>query len=306
MSAKLQVRVISPWFDELETEEAFFSVQLPAEKADALLCDWAPSDELLTFPRRKAWYCTEPWCQFQSEGGRPWMALRRRLAQHEFLCHNHPDERWRVPAITHVEPLTVNQRTDRKERAVAIVSNYGGDPGHRHRELTYRNRFVTQPLVDLFGRSGWKRYRAGWFSRRATPPNYQGELPGDWPAVAKREMMASYKVAVCLENMREPFYFTEKFVEAVCAGCIPVYRAHATVAPTVLRGAAWVDPAQYGDDPQKTLRAALALDPVVIRNQNEQWLASPLVACTHHAAVFARIGRLLRESILPVNDLRGK
>jgi len=69
---------------------------------------------------------------------------------------------------------------------------------------------------------------AGWLSRPAAPANYRGEIPGDWPEEQKRELLAGYKVAVCRENSYEPYYFTEKFVEAVCAGCVPVYRAHPT------------------------------------------------------------------------------
>jgi hypothetical protein len=41
--------------------------------------------------------------------------------------------------------------------------------------------------------------------------------------------LSAYKVAICLENCVEPYYFTEKFINAVRAACIPVYHAHATV-----------------------------------------------------------------------------
>lgn len=296
MSDKLKVRVVSPWFGELETEEAFFSVHLPTEKADVLLCDWAPSEELFTFPRRKAWYCCEPLCQFQGLGGGSWPGIRVHLAPHEFLCHNHPDMRYRVPHVTHFEPLEMKRDGERKDRAIAIVSNHGGNPLKRHRDLTYRNEFITHPQVDLFGRSGWARYRRRWFTCSGKPTNYQGELPGDWPASGKRELMARYKVAVCLENMNEPFYFTEKFVEAVCAGCIPVYRADPTVAAGVLKGARWIDPADYSNDPEQTLRAALSADLKTFRAVNLEWLHSASLAQTCHANVFRNIGKLLADS----------
>ena len=105
--------------------------------------------------------------------------------------------------------------------------------------------------------------------------------------------MAQYKVAVCLENMNEPHYFTEKFVEAVCAGCIPVYRADPSVAVGVLKGARWVDPASYGNDPERTLRAALQADATQFREANRRWLCSALLAETHHGAVFRRLAELL-------------
>lgn len=41
----------------METETADFSVDIPAEKADALLCEWAPDPDLFTFPRLEACYC---------------------------------------------------------------------------------------------------------------------------------------------------------------------------------------------------------------------------------------------------------
>jgi hypothetical protein len=295
MSVKLRVRAVSPWFEEMETPDAYFSAKLQSEKADALLCDWAPNPELFTFARRKAWYCCEPRCQFRSLGGGTWPSVRARMAPGEFLFHDHPDPRWRVPHVTHFENLTVNWRSDREKRAVAVVSNHGGPPWRRHRDVGFRNRFVTHPRVDLYGRKGWERYRASWMNRAATPTNYKGELPGDWHAAAKREVMSRYQVAICLENMMEPFYFTEKFVEAVCAGCVPVYRAHPTAAQTVLRGATWVDPADHGHDPEATLEAAFSLDSEKVRQQNEQWLGSDLLAETRSCHVYGRIGRILAE-----------
>lgn len=293
MTRKLQVRVVSPWFGELETADAFFSVALPPQEADALLCDWAPSEELFTFPRRKGWYCCEPSCQFRGLGAGQWPSLRSRLARHEFLCHNHPDPRFRVPHVTHEGSLEMQCGGERLERAIAIVSNHGGNPLNRHRDLGYRNRLITHPMVDLYGRSSWTRYRQHWFSRSGQPANYQGLLPGDWPAAGKRELMARYKVAVCLENMNEPFYFTEKFVEAVCAGCIPVYRADPTVAEGVLKGALWVDPADHGHDPGRTLRTALAMDAARFQERNLRWLQGAALAETSSRAVFHKLAGLL-------------
>ena len=145
---KLIVRLISPWKTEIETDSALFSARVPASEADALVCEWAPSVELFTFPRRKAWYCCEPPCQFRGIAGGSWPKIKKRLAPHEFLCHNHPDPRYRVAHITHFEPLQVNLNDNRLEKAVAIVSNDGGDTWRRARQFVYRNRFVTHPLVD--------------------------------------------------------------------------------------------------------------------------------------------------------------
>ncbi len=49
--SRLKVRWIRPWgHAELAVEGATFSTALVSSAADALLCEWAPSDELLNFP----------------------------------------------------------------------------------------------------------------------------------------------------------------------------------------------------------------------------------------------------------------
>ncbi len=289
-----KVRVITPWPLEMKVGNVWFSGEHSPDAADALLCNWAPSPELFTFSRRKAWYCCEPKCQFRGLGGGAWPGIKERLAPEEFLFHNHPDAKYRVPHVTHYENLRIVDEGKRLRRAIAIVSNHGGNPWRRHRHLTYRNRFISHPLVDLYGRSGWKRYRQGRFSfRPGAPANYLGELPGDWPAAGKRSLMARYKVAVCLENMNEPHYFTEKMVEAVSAGCIPVYRADPTVASTFLEGARWFDPRDYADNPELTLEAALEADSGEVAEANRKWLLRAAVRETHHERVFRRIANIL-------------
>ena len=73
-------------------------------------------------------------------------------------------------------------------------------------------------------------------------------------------LFSRYHAAICLENTLEPYYFTEKFVDGVRAGCVPVYRAHPTVRDGVLRGARWVDPTDFGLSAKRTLEFALSLD----------------------------------------------
>ena len=296
-SSKLQVRLISSWTKEIETETSVFSSRIPTEEADALLCEWAPSNELFTFPRRKAWYCCEPACQFeQIERGR-WPEIRSRLQPSEFLFHAHPDPEHRVPHITHFASLEMNRSTNRMARAIAIVSNHGGSPRHRHPQIAYRNRLITNSRVDLFGRSSWTRYRRGLFSWPRPPRNYQGEIPGDWPGAEKRELQAKYGGAVCLENMCEPHYFTEKLTEAVAAGCVPVYRAHPTLRDGVLGGAFWIDPADFDDDPKSVLEACLDSHLDHAQEQNNRWLnQNPLLPLTRASAVFERIGNILATS----------
>ncbi len=294
MGSRLQVRLRSPWTRYVETETAVFSVDIPVEEADALLCEWAPDPELFTFPRRKAWYCCEPQCQFRGLGGGTWPKIKSELGPHEFLWHGHPDERYRVPHITHFEPLVMNTNPDRLDRAIAIVSNHGGSPWKRHPDIAYRNRLITDPRVDLYGRSGWKQYRAHWYSRPSTPPNYKGEIAGDWPAKEKRDLLSRYKVAVCLENMNEPYYFTEKFVEAVVAGCIPFYRATDDVRTTMLAGAMWFDPSDVTSMGNTSLQAALNIELKSCQNLNQEWmLSSKALAATSAKSVFEQIEAIM-------------
>lgn len=291
---KLQVRLKSPWTDRVETDDAVFSREIPVEQADALLSEWAPDDELFTFPRRKAWYCCEPVCQFKGLGNGTWPKIRSRLGPHEFLWHGHPDPRYRVPHVTHIGPLVMNKGIERLQKAVAIVSNHGGNPLKCHPDIRYRNRLITLPQVDLFGRSGWKKYRRAWFSRPGVPRNYRGELPGDWPGEEKRRLMSRYKVCVCLENMNEPNYFTEKFVEAVVAGCIPVYRASADIRDTVLQGACWFDPGDFRWPDEKAVEAALDSNLEVCQFRNNEWLSGSVsLKETSVQSVFESLARAL-------------
>lgn len=200
----------------------------------------------------------------------------------------------------------MNQNRDRLQKAIAIVSNHGGSPWRCHPDIRYRNRLITQPEVDLYGRSGWKRYRPRWFSLPGAPRNYRGELPGDWPGEEKRRLMSTYKVCMCLENMNEPGYFTEKFVEAVVAGCIPVYRASADIRNSVLKGAIWFDPSDKANEGPKALAVALHANWELVLRQNENWLQSN--SELHNSsleAVFGKLSGILSQAATARSHVEG-
>ena len=117
----------------------------------------------------------------------------------------------------------------------------------------------------------------------------------DWVG-AKIKLMTGYKAAVCLET-HEPYYFTEKFVAAVQAGCIPVYQAHESVRQTFLAGAKWIDPADYGFDPAATVKAALSERIEDYWEANAEWLKNPVVVATEREHVLRRIAELLVRRI---------
>lgn len=281
----------------METEAAIFSADFPLSTADALLSEWEPSEELFAFEGRKAWYCCEPQCCFTKLHGGKWPGIRQQLAEHEFLFHGHNNPTLRVPHITHFEPLVMADQGARKQKAIAIVSNQGGSAFARHPEMTFRNEVIIGPNVDLFGRSAWKRFRRRWYSFPAAPANYCGELPGEWHGTLKRELQATYQVAVCMENMRELFYFTEKFVEAVVAGCIPVYAAHESLLATYLDGAFWIDPGSHATGSTAAVETALKVDYIEASEQNQRWLkGNSFLRDSGSAGVFDRIGRILAQT----------
>ena len=98
---------------------------------------------------------------------------------------------------------------------------------------------------------------------------------------------------MCLENCTEAYYFTEKFVYAVRAGCIPVYHAHATVKTSFLSGARWVDPADFAFSPRRTIDFALNQDQMEFRSINDAWLESGILADTDELKVVPKLHEII-------------
>ena len=291
---KKKIRLLSPWSQHIETDTALFSACISTEEADALLCMWSPAEELFSFPRRKAWYCCEPECQFNAIEKGKWPEFRDRLRENEFLFHGHRNPFYRVPHMTHYDDLNIDRTEMRKQKAIAVVSNCGGSPLSVHPDIRFRNAMITDRRVDLYGRSSWLRYRRHWFSWPAAPANYCGEIDGDWPGSAKRGLMSRYKVCVCLENMNEPGYFTEKFVEAVRAGCIPVYRARPDVRETFLKGAVWFDPSDPDCLGDRAIQAALDASWQDTVQRNAEWLnTNEYLHSTHTLNVMETLAGIL-------------
>ena len=279
---------------DLEVDGFRFSTRIDQSEADALLCEWAPSDELASFRGPAAWYTCEPRTN-------PRMGVLRqkdqrrsltRLRPNQLLHHAHPDPRYRGPHMTHAHVTIIEGDHPRAARACTVVSNYGGPIWNRWPDIDLRNRFATAPGVDLFGRRAkWTHFRPRWWSLPRLPESYRGEIGED---VDKLQVLSRYRVAICLENTIEPGYLSEKFVDGVRAGCVPVYRAHPSVRDTVLQGATWVDPADHHFDPRQTLEHALSLDPIEVAARNFAWFRCDDVRATSERGVWARIGHALR------------
>jgi hypothetical protein len=290
----------SPWWrpgTEVRIGDFVFTCKVPPQETDAALCYWVPDEDFLALSGPKAFYCAEPVAipsLWQSEAYQRALKL---LPQDEILRPAHPNPARRVVHHTHTVELKMVKSRERLERAVAVVQNNA-----RHctawPEIKLRNRMIAHPKVDLFGpRESWDGYVRKYIFWGRPPGNYKGELDGDWQHPNKLELRQRYKVAVCLENSCEPFYFSEKFVDAVRAGCIPIYHAHQTVAEGILKRAVWVDPADCHFDPEETIRHALSQDIGRFQEINEKWLLSDEVAATGNDQIFRRIGGILQEMV---------
>ena len=298
---KYLIKLFSPWHTrDLTFGEVCFSPSARLEEADGALWEYQPDEAILEYRGPKAWYSLEPsWhSQYRSRLVR---TLRCSLKESEWLNYAHPKPEYRVPHITNCGLTDFHGNTDRFPQAVAIVSNYGGRIWFLRPGLRLRNRFVTHPLVKLYGRrQGWESFRKwGPLSRRAPPTNYLGELDwkGVWMSEEQVKFLSQYKVAVCMENSIEPFYFTEKFVNAVRAGCVPVYHAHPTVRHGILKGAAWIDPEDYGFDVTRTLGAALTAPLAEFQAANRSWLKLEAVSATHFDGVWHQLAEIFAKKI---------
>lgn len=278
-----------------DTPTARFSTEIEAREADALLCEWAPTRELLDFDGPRAWYTAEPRTnpRIGVLAHRDQRRFAQRLSPWEALHHAHPDPHLRVPHVTHATAEPTDYAGPREERAVSVVSNFGGPIWNRGPGVRLRNAFATSHRVALYGRPDkWRYFRPRYLSRRGLPPNFAGGVEGT--GLDKIDLLARYRVAVCLENTCEPWYFSEKFVDAARAGCVPVYHAHETVRRSVLSGARWVDPADHDFDVERTLDAAFTLDREAVAEQNFGWLGTDAVRATSELAVWERIACVLR------------
>lgn len=308
--ATFRIKLITPCRrTRIEVGRFHFDTELGVDDADAVLCEWSPDATLLETEKPTAWYCCEPTSSnlFAKES---WQLFRKQLAPHQFLYHAHPNSAFRVPHITfdddplHPDYLGLDNLLkrlhsiggvpsgDRKRKAVAVVSNSGSGIATKAMEL--RRTFVVAPQVELFGsRLSWRGFRRIAGILPAPPRNYRGEIPGFWTGAAKLRRLTEYKVNVCLENTWEDWYFTEKFVGAVLAGCIPIYHACESVRERFLQGAAWVDPADFNFQADETLAFALNEDIEKYWDANLRWLQSEAFLETTARAVFERIGGIL-------------
>jgi hypothetical protein len=303
---KYKCRIVSEQFrtsewDDFTMDDISYSPRLPLENADALVVLYDPSEELLKFKGPKLWFTLEPSWHHHFHHHSVGRKLIRAMDNSEHAFYGNPVSNYRVPHPTHRGPLTKPRLPVSKQAAVAGVNNFGGRAWFLKRRFRLRNRMITCPLVELFGEpKSWATFRHFpqlWI--QGPPSNFQGRTtPGKNDKDEEHaRFLSGYKVAVCLENCLEPHYFTEKFVNAVRAGCIPVYQAHPSVEQRFLCGARWVDPADFGFSPQQTIEYALSQDQAAFRRANDTWLESGILAETDDRRVFPMLHKIISSKL---------
>ena len=295
----LVVKLFSPWHEnDLTYDGVIFSPGVDLGTADGVLAEYELREEIFSRSKPRAWYSWEPLCHSQYRAP---MAkhVRREFGESEWLYFSNPNPAYRVPPITNCGGWIPIDNADRMRKVVSVVSNHGGRFWFLKRGVRLRNRFIMNSSVDLFGKeSCWTNFSPnGPLGKRRTPANYRGEVIGNWMDHDHLRFMSGYKVAIAMENSIEPYYFTEKFVNAVRAGCIPVYAAHETVRTGILEGARWVDPIDFKLDPKATLEFALEQDSAVYQEANRVWLQKAAVIETHFDRVWRRLAAIFRRKI---------
>lgn len=112
-------------------------------------------------------------------------------------------------------------------------------------------------------------YGRGWPAARQLSPAHPERVHLRGPVDSKEAVLGMHRFNLCLENTRVAGYVTEKFADAVAAGCVPVYDSEN------LRQAA-----QTFDAPFVDAQVLLdSTDPIQIMEraaeQFDQWLAAP-------------------------------
>ncbi|MGA7274764.1 MAG: hypothetical protein WBX14_07960 [Candidatus Udaeobacter sp.] len=298
--AKYRCRVVSQQFkadswNDFQIGAILYSPRVALEEADALLVLHDPSDELLRFTGPKLWFTIEPSWHSHFHSHPVGKRLVRELDATERAFYGHPDARYRVPHPTYSGSLSRPRVASVRRAVIATVNNFGGRLWFLKSHFRIRNRMILDRRVELFGLpEAWAQFRHFpklWIRR--PPDNYTGRAS---PAAAGDDhirFLSPYKVAVCLENCTEAYYFTEKFVYAVRAGCIPVYHAHATVKTSFLSGARWIDPADFAFSPRRTIDFALNQDQMEFRSINDAWLESGILADTDELKVVPKLHEII-------------
>jgi hypothetical protein len=266
-------------------------------KFDAMICWWEFTDEFLAFEGPKLFYCCEP--SFYFRGWRSSkIELRRRLHSlraDEFAWHFHENSQM---CVEHETSAFSDQNLPMGNHAIqnaATVLGNLGRPILRNKGRQKRLNFIIESGCHIYGpNKNWGAFQLNLFSKKGSPSGYQGECTH----TQKISILSKYHACICFENSCEPEYFTEKFPDAVRAGCVPIYHPHPVVKEKFLTGAVWVDPMDYGLDARATMRAAMAMNRQLVAAQNLKWLReNPHLRLTKVENIYVKMVDILKKKI---------
>jgi hypothetical protein len=294
-------------WDDYTIDDVTYSSKIPLDKADALVAFYDPTQELLEFKGPKIWYTSEPSWHYHFNRHPIGKKLKATLNETEHLFYNNKNPKYRIPHYTYRSPLTFPRVSEVRPRALACVTNFGGRAWFLNNQIKIRNKMILSPEVDLYGSiKSWSNFRdfpAIW--KKGAPKNFCGPAPGkSHHDIEFALFLSSYKVLVCLENCIEENYFTEKFVNAVRAGCIPIYHPHPSVKEKFLSGAKWVDPSDFNFSPKETIAYALSQNHSEYREINDKWIQSGVLNCTEESYKNTIIHAVLINKLLESNCLQ--
>jgi hypothetical protein len=283
------------WAKEIQIGEYVFTTAKNAGEVDGMVCWWEFTEEFLEYGGPRVFYCCEPSFYFRGVRGVK-RELRKRLAtlrMDEFAWHYHPHPDMRVvhESFSLLDCKDCGERS-REAKAVAVLGNLGR-PIFRNAGRQRRLEFIIHSGCDIYGpKSSWVNFQLGLFSRSGFPETFRGECA----RAVKFDTLSNYHACICLENSSEELYFTEKFPDAVRAGCVPIYHAHPTVREVFLNGAIWVDPADYHFDARSTVEAALKMDRVEVDENNKRWFQThSKFQETSFGNVYLRLAGILKK-----------
>lgn len=272
---RLKIKVYGPQRGVMETETAIFTEELNEDECDAILIFYSPRAVPAVDSSRVFWWRPEPsWhSMYRTAEAKQLFSV---LPATNILFFGNPNIDSRIPHQTRTADLQFCKGERREEHLGAVVSNFGDTLWILRSGFRLRNRFITHPSVQLYGKkASWEQWPHRYLPRalQHLPKNYVGEFGGwEYDAQDMVERLSKFHALVCMENHYEPFYFTEKFPHAAAAGCVPIYHPHATVKEEFLRGAFYIDPADYDMNPDRTFEAARNVPAEDCWALNEKWL----------------------------------
>lgn len=107
--------------------------------------------------------------------------------------------------------------------------------GERWDRFFFKNRLsILNPVLNMVYK------KCPWLPRRRIFPSARGPVP------RKRDIMRQYKFSICYENAGYPGWLTEKMLDAMFAGSVPVYQGDPEVTKMIPANA-FIDKREFRD-----------------------------------------------------------